>query len=79
MSRQQLKDSSQNFKTSDDDAWRSIGTVAAELLSVIVLAMTCPDPAVGMELLGEGVGVVLGGAERGPAPPEPTELLPLRD
>ena len=53
--------------------------VAAELLSVIVLAMSCPDPRVGMELLGEGVGVVLGGREGESLPPEPTELTPLRD
>ena len=51
--------------------------LARELLSVIALAMTCPDAAVGMEILGDGVGVVLAG-RRGNAMPQhtPTPLRP---
>ena len=57
-----------------------IDPLAAELLSVITLAMSCRDPRVGMALLGDGVGVVLLGRGEGEAPrPEPTELRPLTD
>lgn len=50
--------------------------LATELMSVIVLAMACPDPRIGMNLLGHGVAVALS-ADR--TPPAETPLLPLSD
>lgn len=51
---------------------------ARELLDVIVLAMACPNPAAGMELLGKGVALVLAGGV-GEAPLAEPTLLPLAD
>lgn len=83
MSRTDIDEPPVNFKTSKVPRLPVVRLwdepTAAELLSVIVLAMSCPDPRVGMELLGEGVGVVLGRREGESPPPEPTELTPLRD
>jgi hypothetical protein len=50
--------------------------LAVELMSVIMLAMTCPNPAVGMEILADGVGVVLAGRRGPPLEHMPTPLRP---